>query len=233
MALHSIRFPNESAGYRTARDELLQAEADLRKRTEEVAAMRRRLPVGGAVREDYVFEEGGADLADAESVPRVRLSELFRRPEASLLLYNFMYGPKMEKACPMCTSFLDSLNGIAPHVMQRMNLAVVARSPIQRLRAHGQARGWRNLRLLSSAGNAFNHDYFGENPDESQNPILHVFVRRGAEVHHFYSTELAFAPTEPGQHPRHIDPMWPLWSLFDLTPEGRGKDWYPKLSYES
>ena len=178
--------------------------------------------------EDYVFDEDG----DGAGVRRVRLSELFVRPEASLLLYNFMYGPKMSAACPMCTSFLDALDGIAPHVMQRMNLAVVARSPIQRIRTHARERGWRHLRLLSSAGNGFNRDYFGESPDESQNPLLHVFVRRGASVHHFYTTELLFAPTEPGQNPRHIDPMWPLWNLFDVTPEGRGEGWYPKLSYE-
>jgi predicted dithiol-disulfide oxidoreductase (DUF899 family) len=228
MSMHAVRFPNEPADYRAAREELLRAELDLRRRVEEVAALRRRLPLGGAVPEDYVFEEAG----DGEAVRRVRLSELFVRPEASLLLYNFMYGPKMATACPMCTSFLDALDGIAPHVMQRMNLAVVAKSPVQRIRAHARERGWRHLRLLSSAGNAFNRDYVGENPDESQNPLLHVFVRRGAVVHHFYTTELAFAPTEPGQHPRHIDPVWPLWNLFDLTPEGRGEEWYPKLRYE-
>jgi len=137
MLVHPVRFPNETADYRAARDELLCAEMDLRKRVEEVAAMRRRLPVGGAVREDYVFEECG----DGEAVRRVRLSELFVRPEASLLLYNFMYGPRMAAACPMCTSFLDSLDGIAPHVMQRVNLAVVAKSPIQRIRAHAGERG--------------------------------------------------------------------------------------------
>jgi len=225
MSSHSVRFPNENADYRAARDELLEVEVGLRRHVEQVAALRRRLPVGGAVPEDYVFEEG-------DPVRRVRLSELFQRPDASLLLYNFMYGPRMEKACPSCTSFLDGLDGIAPHATQRVNLAIVAKSPIDRIRAHARERGWRNLRLLSSAGNTFNRDYFGENPDESQNPLLHVFVRRGGAVHHFYTTELAFAPSEPGQHPRHIDQMWPLWQLFDLTPEGRGTDWFPRLRYE-
>jgi len=225
MSSHSVRFPNENADYRAARDELLEVEVGLRRHIEQVAALRRRLPVGGAVPEDYVFEEG-------DPVRRVRLSELFQRPDASLLLYNFMYGPRMEKACPSCTSFLDGLDGIAPHATRRVNLAIVAKSPIDRIRAHARERGWRNLRLLSSAGNTFNRDYFGENPDESQNPLLHVFVRRGGAVHHFYTTELAFAPSEPGQHPRHIDQMWPLWQLFDLTPEGRGTDWYPRLRYE-
>lgn len=217
------RFPNETPAYRAARDELLRAESDLRRRTEEVAAMRRRLPLGGPVPEDYAFDAGDGRT--------VRLSELFTLPEASLVLYNFMYGPKMAAACPMCTSFLDSLDGSAPHLTQRVNLAVVAKSPIDRIRAHARARGWRHLRLLSSAGNAFNRDYLGESPDESQNPLLHVFVRRGATVHHFYTTELFFVPPEPGQHPRHIDPMWPLWNVLDMTPEGRGDGWHPKLEY--
>jgi len=217
------RFPNETPAYRAARDELLRAEIDLRRRTEEVAAMRRCLPLGGPVPEDYAFDAGDGRT--------VRLSELFTLPNASLVLYNFMYGPKMAAACPMCTSFLDSLDGSAPHLTQRVNLAVIAKSPIERIRAHACARGWRHLRLLSSAGNAFNRDYLGENPDESQNPLLHVFVRRGPTVHHVYTTELFFASPEPGQNPRHIDPMWPLWNVFDVIPEGRPEGWYPKLEY--
>jgi predicted dithiol-disulfide oxidoreductase (DUF899 family) len=217
------RFPNETPAYRTAREELLRAEIDLRRRTEEVAAMRRRLPLGGPVPEDYAFDAGDGRT--------VRLSELFTLPDASLVLYNFMYGPKMAAACPMCTSFLDSLDGSAPHLTQRLNLAVVAKSPIERIRAHARARGWRHLQLLSSAANVFNRDYLGENPDESQNPLLHVFVRRGRTVHHVYTTELYFVPPEPGQNPRHIDPMWPLWNVLDVTAEGRGDGWYPKLEY--
>jgi|SRR5581483_3068771 len=227
MAIHAIRFPGESPEYRAVRDELLRAEIDLRRRVEEVAAMRRRLPLGGVVPEDYVFDEA----ADGGARP-VRLAELFARPDASLVLYNFMYGPKMAAACPMCTSFLDALDATAPHLTQRVNLAVVARSPIQRIQAHARARGWRHLRLLSSSANAFNRDYAGESPDGSQNPLLHVFVRRGDRVHHFYTTELFFAPTTPGQHPRHIDAMWPLWNVLDATPEGRGTDWLPKLAYD-
>ena len=185
--------------------------------------MRRRLPLGGPVPEDYAFDAGDGRT--------VRLSELFTLPEASLVLYNFMYGPTMAAACPMCTSFLDSLDASARHLTQRLNLAVVAKSPIERIRAHARARGWRHLQLLSSAANVFNRDYLGENPDESQNPLLHVFVRRGGTVHHVYTTELYFVPPEPGQNPRHIDPMWPLWNVLDVTPEGRGRDWFPKLDY--
>jgi predicted dithiol-disulfide oxidoreductase (DUF899 family) len=228
---HSMRFPGESAEYRAARDRLLQEEAALRRHVEEVAALRRSLPLGGTVAEDYVFEEGAAELDNVGTVRNVRLSELFERGKDTLVAYSFMYGPAMEKPCPMCTAMLDSLNGTVPHARQRVNLAVVAKSPLERIRAHASARGWRNLRLLSSAGNSYNRDYHADAPDGSQNPMLNVFVKRDGEVRHFYATELFFLKAEAGQNPRHIDSIWPLWNLFDLTPGGRGEDWYPRLSY--
>lgn len=230
-AKHSVRFPGESAQYRSARDTLLEAELDLRARLENVAALRRRLPLGGPVREDYLFEEGGRNLDDLETRRPVRLSELFGERKDSLILYSFMYGPEMQQPCPMCTSILDGLNGNVPHVLQRVNLGVVAKSPIQRIRAFARERGWGNLRLLSSAQNTYNADYHGETPDCAQIPALNVFVRRDGKIHHFYNTELLYAPSDPGQDPRHVDLIWPLWNLFDLTPEGRGTDWYPRLSY--
>jgi len=151
MDWHStVRFPGESESYRAARNELLMAERDLRKQVEQVAELRRKLPVGGELREDYAFEEGGADLADTTTVVSVRFSDLFRAGLGTLALYNFMYGPEMKQACPMCTSFLDSLNGTAPHAGQRLNLAVVAKSPIGRIREFARGRGWHRLRLLSS-----------------------------------------------------------------------------------
>jgi len=232
MDWHStVRFPGESASYRAARDELLAAERDLRRQVEQVAELRRKLPLGGELPEDYVFEEGAAGLADSTAVTSVRLSDLFRKGIDTLALYNFMYGPEMQQACPMCTSFLDSLNGTAPHAGQRLNLAVVAKSPIGRIREFARGRGWHNLRLLSSAGNTYNRDYHGESADGGQLPVLSVFVRRDGKIYHSYSTELLYAPPEPGQNQRHIDMMWPLWNLLDLTPEGRGTDWYPRLSY--
>uniref|UniRef100_UPI00273A5958 DUF899 family protein n=1 Tax=Stenotrophomonas sp. YIM B06876 TaxID=3060211 RepID=UPI00273A5958 len=92
-------------------------------------------------------------------------------------------------------------------------------------------RGWRNLRLLSSAGNSYNADYHGEDSQGAQRPALNVFERRGGQIHHCYCTELMFVAAEPGQNPRHVDPIWPLWNLFDYTPAGRGTDWHPRLSY--
>jgi predicted dithiol-disulfide oxidoreductase (DUF899 family) len=231
-SLHAERFPGEGKAYRSARDKLLRAEMDLRRRAEEVAAMRRKLPPGGAVPQDYEFEEGAPDLGDAGSVRRVKLSELFRPGKDSLIVYSYMYGPSMARSCPSCTSILDSLDGAVPHAAQRINLVVVAKSPIGRIREFARERGWRNLRLLSSAGNSYNRDYRGETADGSQMPALNVFMKRGGRIHHVYSTELLFAPAEKGQDPRHVDAIWPLWNLFDFTPEGRGADWQPKLKYE-
>jgi predicted dithiol-disulfide oxidoreductase (DUF899 family) len=227
--LHDVRFPGESTEYRAARDALLRDEIDLRRRIEAVAARRRTLPLGGRPTEDYVFSEGVSDAVDGPVRP-VRLSELFSPGLDTLVLYSFMYGPEMAKACPSCTSILDALDGEVPHLLQRLGLAVVAKSPLPRIKAHARGRGWRKLRLLSSEGNSYNHDYHGETEDGDQIPALNVFVRRGGEVRHIYCTEVMFAPSDPGQDPRHVDSIWPLWNVFDLTPEGRG-DWHPALSY--
>jgi predicted dithiol-disulfide oxidoreductase (DUF899 family) len=229
--LHDVRFPGESPEYRAARDALLRDEIDLRRRIEAVAARRRTLPLGGRPPEDYVFSEGVSDAIDGPVRP-VRLSELFSPGLDTLVLYSFMYGPEMAKACPSCTSILDALDGEVPHLLQRVGLAVVAKSPLPRIKAHARARGWRKLRLLSSEGNSYNHDYHGETEDGDQIPALNVFVRRGSEVRHIYCTEVMFAPSDPGQDPRHVDSIWPLWNVFDLTPQGRG-DWHPALSYEA
>lgn len=232
-SLHSYRFPGESSAYRSARNELLRAEMDLRRKVEEVAALRRKLPLGGRLSQDYIFDEGAPDINDAASIRQTQLSQLFVPGKDTLVLYSYMFGPKMAEPCVSCTSVLDSLNGTAPHASQRVNLAVVAKSPIERVRAFARERGWRNLRLLSSANNTYNHDYLGEGPDGSQWPSLNVFVRRDGAIHHFWHSELLVAPKEPGQDGRHVDMIWPLWNLFDCTPEGRGEKWYPKLRYES
>jgi predicted dithiol-disulfide oxidoreductase (DUF899 family) len=221
--LHETRFPGEDAKYRTARDKLLKAEIELRARVEEVAALRRRLPLGGEIPEDYAFDEGGG---------RVRMSELFVGGRNTLVIYSFMYGPAMAAPCPMCTSIRDSVDGAAPHVAQRANLVVVAKSPFARIEAFARERGWRNLRLLSSAGTTYNRDYRGEAVDGSQWPMMNVFVRRGRRIHHAHGSELLFLPAPRGQDARHVDMIWPLWNLLDLTPEGRGTTWYPKLRYE-
>jgi predicted dithiol-disulfide oxidoreductase (DUF899 family) len=222
-AMHDMRFPNESAAYRQSRNDLLEAEIALRRQIEAVAAKRRALAQGGEVPQDYVFEEG-------EEARKVRLSELFGDKE-TLVAYSYMYGPQMERPCPSCTAMLDSLDGAAPHVAQRVSLVVIAKSPIARIRAFAKERGWTKLRLLSSAGNSYNADYHGEDAKGAQWPMLNVFSRDGGKMRHAYATELLRAPSEPGQDGRHIDLIWPLWGLLDFTPTGRGADFRPKLTY--
>lgn len=231
QAVSETRFPGETQEYRRARNELLEAEIELRRHVEAVAAQRRRLRLGGEVPTDYVFQ--GSAPGD-EGFKTVRLSELFQPGKDSLFLYSFMYpentGPMMTP-CPSCTSIIDAIDGAAPHVVQRINLAVCAKAPIAMFRQHAESRGWRNVPILSSADNTYNRDYHTEGPDGAQSPIATVFVRRGNKIHHFWSSELWFAGADPGQDLRHVDFMWPMWSIFDCTPEGRGSDWGPSLAY--
>jgi predicted dithiol-disulfide oxidoreductase (DUF899 family) len=240
-----ITFPAESAEYRAARDRLLEQEIELRRAMEAVAAARRRLPPGGAVPEDYVFQGTGADGAPTD----VRLSELFSPGRDSLLIYSFMFPrapgderpgpdegktaqlPLAEGPCPSCTALLDQFEGVAEHVSQRVALAAVAKAPLQHIRDFAEERGWRRLRLLSSAENTYNRDYFGETADGHQMPMLNVFRRDGATIRHFWGAELLYAPSEPGQDPRHVGTVEPLWNLFDLTPEGRSADWEEQMRY--
>jgi predicted dithiol-disulfide oxidoreductase (DUF899 family) len=240
----SIRFPNESAEYRSARDRLLAAELELRRSMEAVAAARRALPPGGEVPEDYVFEGRHAD----GSIGAIRLSNLFEPGRDSLAIYSFMFPrspsdarpgpasgttsalPLAEGPCPSCTALLDQLDGAARHLTPRMNFVVVAKTSAERLLAFGQERGWHHLRLLSSADNRYNQDYFGE-VDGFQQPMLNVFHRQGGAIRHFWGAELLFAPTDPGQEMRHMGTLEPLWNMLDLTPEGRGADWEEQLQY--
>jgi predicted dithiol-disulfide oxidoreductase (DUF899 family) len=232
-SLHEVRFPGESDQYRRAREDLLKAEIDLRRQIEVVAAQRRRLPLGGPAPHDYTFEEWDAGT---NAVRPVRLSQLFEDGKESLFLYSHMFIPgkaglPLEEGCPLCTAIIDAIDGAVPHITQRINFAVVAKPPIARFRAHAQARGWRHARLLSSANNTYNRDYQAEGPDGAQHAQATVFARRGGKIHHFWSSELYHVPSEPSQDPRHVDFMWPLWSVLDRTPEGRGTDWRPQLDY--
>jgi predicted dithiol-disulfide oxidoreductase (DUF899 family) len=220
-----VNWPNESEEYRSARDELLQAEIALRRQEEAVAAQRRALPLGGAVPEDYVFD--GVDGP-------VRMSELFGDKD-TLYLYNFMYRPgeqglALEGPCPACTSIIDGVDGAAQHLAQTIALAVVAKVPIERFRAWGAERGWRFAPLVSSANNTYNRDYLAEDENEMQRPVASVFTNRDGVIRHFWSSELMSAPSDPGQHPRHVDYMWPFWTIQDRTPGGRAAS-EPKLRY--
>jgi predicted dithiol-disulfide oxidoreductase (DUF899 family) len=142
-------------------------------------------------------------------------------------------GRSLEVPCPLCTSIIDGVDGAVPHIEQRINFAVVTKAPIEVFSAHARARGWRHARLLSCAGTSFNADYHTESGDDDQYAMVTAFVRRENKIHHFWSSELWFMQPEPGQNPRHVDFMWPLWAVLDRTQEGRGTDWWPLLTYPS
>ena len=228
--LHDVTWPNETAEYRTARNTLLQAEIDLRRRIEEVAALRRTLPPGGVLAEDYVFDEGPKDPAADGPAHHVRLSELFTQGRDTLVVYGFMYPPG-GNPCPGCTAILGALSGNAPQIRERVNFAVVGKAPLPQLRRWAALRGWRFPHLLSSANNNYNRDYHTETETGDQIPVVNVFRRGGETIRHVWASELFFVPAEPGQEPRHLDLMWPLWTMLDVTPGGRGDD-LPIRSYQ-
>jgi predicted dithiol-disulfide oxidoreductase (DUF899 family) len=227
------------------RDRLLVQEVELRRAMEAVAASRRELPLGGIVPEDYVFQ---GQRPDAVPAP-VRLSELFAAGKDSLLIYSFMFprdprderpGPTVgetarlplaEGPCASCAAFLDQLDGALAHAAHRLNFAVVAKAPLARVVTFAEERGWRHLRLLSSAGNTYNRDYLGETAQGFQMPMLNVFERDGEMIRHFWGAELTFAPSDPGQDHRSVGTLEPLWNLFDLTREGRPPDWDEQHAY--
>ena len=216
---NGVRFPNESSEYRRARDALLTEEIELRRYIERVAEQRRALPAGGKVPKNYTFvgENGPADFA-----------ELFGDKQ-TLAVYSYMYGPKRKQPCPMCSSLMSAWDGEALDVDQRIALVMVARSPIERLLAVKKERGWRNLRLYSDVSGDFTRDYVSA--EDADMPAFNVFTRRDGIIRHFWSGEMGSATADPGQDARGAPDLMPLWTILDSTPEGRGTDWYPKLSY--
>jgi predicted dithiol-disulfide oxidoreductase (DUF899 family) len=217
----TVRFPNESPEYRRAREALLAQEIELRRHIERVAEQRRALPPGGAVTKDYRFV--------SEHGP-VRFADLFGDKQ-TLVLYTYMFGPQRERPCPMCTSFLSAVEGEARDIEQRVALAVVARSPIEKIVAFKKERGWRGLKLYSDPTAEFSRDYHAVTPDGGDAANLHVFIRRDGKIRHFWSGEMDFDSADPGQDPRGAPDLMPIWNILDNTPEGRGTDWYPKLDY--
>jgi len=219
-AAASKPYPNDSAAYREARTTLLAEEIELRRHIERVAAQRRALPPGGEAR-DYAFKD--------ENGQTVRLADLFG-PHGTLVSYFWMYGPQRERPCPMCTAFIGALDIPARDLMQRVAIAVIGRSPVERQLAFARERGWRNLPFYATVGDDFARDYRGLAADGSEWPALDVWVRRNGTVHHFWGSELG-GTSDPGQDARGAPDPTPLWNILDLTPAGRGTDWYPKLDY--
>jgi predicted dithiol-disulfide oxidoreductase (DUF899 family) len=223
----AARQPNESPEYRKARDALMAEEIELRRHIARVAEMRRALPPGGEVKGDYQF------LGESSSVQGSNpqgLEALFGDKD-TLFVYNWMYGPKRARPCPMCTALLQCLDGNTDHLRQRIAVAVVGLSPIERQIAFKVERGWKHLQLYQDVNGAFSEDYGGMTPNDIDTAAQNVFTRKDGVIRHFWGAEAGFETADPGQDPTTAPDLMVLWNVLDLTPEGRGTDWYPKLSY--
>ena len=231
-SLHEVRFPGESDEYRDARNELLRAEIALRQQIGRVAAQRRELPLGGEAQTDYEFEEWDEAAGGARAV---RLSELFEPGKDTLFLYSFMFVPESQVLgfvgpCPSCTSIIDGSTA---------SCRTSSGGPASRPPRSG--RSMSSTHTPSRAGGAtcgfcpladtYNHDYGAADDGGNQWPLATVFARRDGKIHHFWTSELFFLPSEQGQDPRHVDFMWPMWAMYDRTPDGRGEH-HPALDYD-
>ncbi len=215
-------FPGASADYDAARQALLAEEIEFRRHATRLVEQRRALPPGPVISKDYRFkDEQGADVG---------LLDLFG-DKNTLVTYFWMYGPQRERPCPMCTNLLGSVNGNAADIKQRVALKILGRSPVERQLAFAQERGWRDLNFVKTVGDDYANDLGILMPDGSEYPALNVFKRDGDKVRLFWASEMSKEMADPGQDPRDSPDLGALWSVLDLTPEGRGTDWYPKLSY--
>lgn len=217
-AAASKPYPNDSADYRRARTALLAEEIELRRHIERVAAQRRAMPLGGQARGDTFRDANDATL---------QLADLFG-PHDTLVTYVWMFGPQRPRPCPMCTAFLDALDGALRAITQRVSFAVLGRSPVARQLAAARERGWQHLPFFQIVGDDFARDYRALSPQGDEWAALDVWVKRDGHVHHFWAVELA-GTEDPGQDPRGAPDPTPLWNILDLTPGGRGTDWYPSL----
>ncbi|ADV83526.1 DUF899 family protein [Terriglobus saanensis] len=218
-AKNTVSFPKESSAYREARNALLAEEIELRRHIERVAELRRALPPGGEIPQNYEVEgEAGPTTFD----------QLFGDKQ-TLAVYSFMFPPQRPRPCPVCTSLLSAWDGTARNLRERIALVVFARSPIDRLLDFKRERGWVNLQLYSDITGDYTRNYVSA--EDEDYPGLNIFTRRDGTIRHFWGGEMGGSMADPGQDPRGAPDIDPLWTILDLTPEGRGTDWYPKLEY--
>jgi predicted dithiol-disulfide oxidoreductase (DUF899 family) len=215
-------FKSESDEYRAARTALLAEEIEFRRHMTRLVAQRQALPPGPIVDKEYRFKDtNGADVS---------LLDLFGN-KATLVTYFWMFGPQRERPCPMCTNWLGGVNGNAMDIEQRVALKIIGRRPVAQQLAFAQERGWHHLDFVQTIGEDYAKDLNLVRDDGSEWAGLHIYKRDGDKVRLFWMSEMANEMADPGQDPRDAPDIAPLWSILDLTPEGRGKDWYPKLSY--
>jgi predicted dithiol-disulfide oxidoreductase (DUF899 family) len=221
-ALGKTPFPGASAEYNASRTALLADEIEFRRSMTHLTERRRALPPGPVISKNYRFKD--------EQAFEVGLLDLFG-DKTTLVTYFWMYGPQRERPCPMCTNWLGAVNGNAADIKQRVALKILGRSPVDRQYAFAQERGWRDLNFVQTIGDDYAKDLGILTPDGNEYPALVVFKRDGDTVRLFWASEMTKDMADPGQDPRDAPDIASLWSVLDLTPEGRGTDWYPKLQY--
>jgi predicted dithiol-disulfide oxidoreductase (DUF899 family) len=215
-----LRYQNESKEYRAARDALLKDEQELVDKVKALAEKRRKLPLGGELKENYVFQWAN----DGKAGQRVKFSELFAGKN-TLLLYSWMFGPNWDKPCPSCTSLMDGFDRSSYQVTRNAAFASIAKAQPERINAWAKERGWSQIDLLSGFESPFQKDYRCQgDSDDMQYPVMLVFTKRDGKIFHFWSTELGA---------NHVDTVWPYWNLMDFTPEGRPDRSTPPQKFRS
>jgi predicted dithiol-disulfide oxidoreductase (DUF899 family) len=222
VATAKTPFPGASAEYDAARKALLAEEIEFRRHMTRLVAQRRALPPGPLISKNYRFKD--------EQGFEVGLHDLFGDKD-TLVTYFWMYGPKRDRPCPMCTNWLGAVNGNAADIKQRVALKILGRSGVERQYAFAQERGWRHLNFVQTLGDDYANDLGILMPDGSEYPALVVFKREADKVRLFWASEMKKEMADPGQDPRDAPDIASLWSVLDLTPGGRGTDWYPRLQY--
>jgi predicted dithiol-disulfide oxidoreductase (DUF899 family) len=164
MTTHTTGTRDE---WRTARLELLEAEKELTRRSDELAQRRQELP-WVRVDKEYRFDtdDGSASLAD-----------LFRG-RSQLLVYHFMFGPDYKAGCPSCSAIADGFNGIAVHLANHdVMLSAVSRAPLPKLQAFKWRMGW-TFPWASAHGTDFNFDFDVAFTEEQQREGIEYNFRR-------------------------------------------------------
>jgi predicted dithiol-disulfide oxidoreductase (DUF899 family) len=232
MAAHPIGTPEN---HLRARLELLEAEKELTRRGDELAARRRALP-WVRIDKSYVFDTG-----DGEQT----LRDLFAG-RSELLVYHFMFGPEWTEGCPICSFWADNFNGGIVHLNERdVTMVCASRAPLARLDAYKRRMGW-TFPWVSSGRNDFNYDYgvsvpdvpagssqsdmprgIGPTPDSvrynftrepfaAEMPGLSAFALDDGVVYHTYSC-----------YGRGLDAFNAAYQLLDRAPRGRNEDELP------
>src|SRR3954449_10599416 len=151
-------------------DELLEAEKELTRRSDELAEKRRGLP-WVPVEKDYRFEDEAGTKA---------LADLFDG-RSQLVVYHFMFGPSYEAGCPVCSSIADTLDPQVVHLKARdTTLLLASRAPLDKLLAYKERMGW-GIDWVSSGGRDFNRDIGFLNTEEELKPFLEGEIPSGVQ----------------------------------------------------